>query len=131
MSSTLLNRMQNLAVLLLVVGFFDKGLVQMAFMLTGSMLLLMSMMARMYTLHKLLRLPMRLSVLSYLFIPMSVFLLAGVALGHKPEMMSFGAWYYFLMWIGALLGCSLFFHKLSRRLTALPWGRGSHNGRFR
>jgi len=102
-------------------GLCTSGKAEVLMVLLGSMIILAAMLVRMYLIHTLFRIPAANSLMNYVLIPMSAFLLVDALFGYQPEDIQPGMWYYMLIWFSAVLGISLFFHSITRRLLALPW----------
>jgi hypothetical protein len=107
--------------ILMACGLFNAGSVQSLMLLVGSIMVLVGLCGRMYLIHFLFRIPASNSVLKYLFIPMSAFLLMDMLIAYQPVGIQPGMWHYLLIWTGAVLGMTSFIHIITRRMLALPW----------
>jgi hypothetical protein len=111
---------------IMICSLVYMGPAQSFLFLIGSILILASMLIRMYLIHVVFRIPVSNNVLSYLFIPMLSFLCVDLLTGYQPIGVSAGMWYYLLVWSAAVLGASIFIHSITRRLLALPWRGQDH-----
>lgn len=121
MSIPQVKRLQLLGSLIMLAALVNQGVGQSLMLLSGSLLILASMLIRMYIIHILFKIPVARNLLNYVLIPMSTFLLVNGLLEFQPAGIQPGMWYYLLIWSSAVMGISVFIQTITRRLLARAW----------